>query len=132
MSFELSKKLHRLDKYHLKFWCPGCQEAHVIGVRPEAVDNPAWNWNGNVERPTFSPSILIRSGHYAAHYKAGDPCWCTYDKEHQEDPSGFKCVVCHSFVTDGHIQFLGDCTHELVGRTVELPDIPDSGWREAH
>jgi hypothetical protein len=30
--------------------------------------------------------------------------------------------VCHSFVTDGRIQFLSDCTHELAGQTVDLPD----------
>ena len=29
---------------------------------------------------------------------------------------------CHSFVKDGMIQFLGDCTHELANKTVELPD----------
>jgi hypothetical protein len=28
---------------------------------------------------------------------------------------------CHSFVTDGRIQFLGDCTHHPVGQTVPLP-----------
>ena len=31
--------------------------------------------------------------------------------------------VCHSFITDGRIQFLGDCTHELKGQTVELPEV---------
>jgi len=36
-------------------------------------------------------------------------------------------VVCHSFVTDGRIQFLGDCTHTLAGQTVDLPDWTDIG-----
>ena len=27
------------------------------------------------------------------------------------------------FVTDGKIQFLGDCTHALAGQTVDLPDM---------
>jgi len=31
--------------------------------------------------------------------------------------------VCHSFVTDGNIQYLGDCTHELAGQTIELPEF---------
>lgn len=31
--------------------------------------------------------------------------------------------VCHSFVVDGRIQFLGDCTHELVDKTVDIPDF---------
>jgi hypothetical protein len=32
--------------------------------------------------------------------------------------------VCHSFIIDGRIQFLGDCDHELASQTVEIPD-----WR---
>jgi hypothetical protein len=30
---------------------------------------------------------------------------------------------CHSFVTDGRIQFLSDSTHALAGQTVDLPEI---------
>ena len=33
--------------------------------------------------------------------------------------------VCHSFVTNGRIQYLGDCTHKLAGQTVDLPDWED-------
>lgn len=33
----------------------------------------------------------------------------------------FSC--CHSFVENGMIRYLDDCTHSLVGQTVELPDI---------
>lgn len=32
---------------------------------------------------------------------------------------------CHSYVRNGHVEFLSDCTHELAGQTVELPDLPD-------
>jgi hypothetical protein len=32
--------------------------------------------------------------------------------------------VCHSFVTDGRIQFLNDCTHPLAGQTVDIPEWP--------
>ena len=53
-----------------------------------------WQFNGDVERPTFTPSVLERYG----------------DSE-----------VNHYFVTDGRIQFLADCTHELAGQTVDLP-----------
>lgn len=31
---------------------------------------------------------------------------------------------CHYFITDGHIQFCGDCPHSLAGQTVPLPDFP--------
>jgi hypothetical protein len=39
-------------------------------------------------------------------------------------------LVCHSFVTDGKIQFLSDCTHALAGQTVALPDWPTEDWSE--
>lgn len=35
---------------------------------------------------------------------------------------------CHSFVTDGRIQFLGDSKHQLAGQTVDLPDWDDDMW----
>jgi hypothetical protein len=31
--------------------------------------------------------------------------------------------VCHSFVTDGKIQYLSDCTHAMAGQTVDLLEI---------
>lgn len=112
---QLSAKLRSLQGGSLMFFCPGCQEAH-------AVSTPGWTFNGDVEKPTFVPSILVRSGHYA---KATDSCWCTYNKEHPENPTTFKCYQCHSFVTNGRIQFLGDSTHALANQTVDLPDLPD-------
>ncbi|QHG70144.1 DUF6527 family protein [Ensifer adhaerens] len=119
----LSKKLRSVEGGRLMFWCPGCDGAHqvTIGEGP----GPRWGYNGNPDAPTFTPSVLVRSGHYVPGQE-GKSCWCTYNADHSEDPAPFKCSVCHSFVTDGRIQFLGDCTHELAGQTVEIPD-----WEEA-
>jgi hypothetical protein len=97
----------------MAFWCPGCKEAHHI--KPSI-----WTWDGNAERPTFSPSVLVRSGHFAG----PGYCWCTYNAAHPDEPAPFKCGVCHSFVRDGQIQFLADCTHALAGQTVPLPPWP--------
>lgn len=82
----------------LHFWCPGCNIAHGIRYNPGGEDTHVWEWNGDREKPTISPSILVQGGSY----------------NH----------VCHSFVRDGQIQFLSDCTHELAGQTVELPEWP--------
>jgi len=30
--------------------------------------------------------------------------------------------LCHSFITNGYIRFLNDCTHELAGETIEIPE----------
>lgn len=90
--------------YGIRFECPGCGDPHVV---PVGTSKNAWGFNGNLERPTLTPSILVR-------WKASDP----------DDPEAVALEhVCHSFVTDGHIQFLGDCTHALAGQTVDLPDI---------
>ncbi len=99
----------------LLFWCPGCEEAHQVG--------PSWGFNGDYDRPTFSPSVLVKTGHYCQGQEGKD-CWCTYEARFGE-PAPFKCTVCHSFVRDGQIQFLGDCTHHLAGRTVPLEPLDD-------
>lgn len=119
---QLSAKLRSIEN-GVAFWCPGCREAHHIRIAPP---NP-WGWNGDVNAPTFSPSVLITSGHYVSTHKPGDPCWCTYN-EKQKATGGrlapFKCKQCHSFVEGGRIRFLDDCSHELRGQTVPLPDLP--------
>jgi hypothetical protein len=89
------------------FWCPGCDGAHAVGVGTGT--GPRWSWNGNAEKPTFTPSVLVRGA-------AED----TPDRT--KGNGGFNPdAVCHSFVTDGKIQFLGDCTHALAGQTIDLP-----------
>lgn len=91
--------LKRADDGRLIFECPGCDSLH--GVFVEREQRPRWDWNGDMVRPTFSPSILV-----------------TWDFGPQREKK-----VCHSFVRDGQIQFLGDCTHKLAGQTIPLPPI---------
>lgn len=78
------------------------------------IDSTKWGFNGNAEKPTITPSVLTW----------GDPN-PNADPEH--DPTGKyrNGWRCHSFVTDGRIQFLTDCTHALAGQTVDLPDWSD-------
>jgi hypothetical protein len=99
------------------FKCPGCGDTHVVPVPPHPR---AWTFNGSIDKPTLSPSILVRSGHHAPHWKPGDNCWCGKDY-------GFSCYVCHSFVRDGRIEFCADSTHALAGKTVDLADIVEIG-----
>lgn len=100
----------------LAFWCPGCKTTHAVGS--------GWKFNGNYDRPTFHPSVLAMSGHYVRGFKKGDNCWCTYNAQHPDEPAPFQCERCHSFVTDGEIRFLSDCTHALAGKTVRLEPVP--------
>ena len=83
-----------------------------------------WSWNGDCEKPTVRPSVLIRAGHYAAHFdKERDTCWCKYNAEHPGETPVFHCFQCHTWINDGVVQFLGDCTHELAGQSLPLLDL---------
>lgn len=101
------------------FWCPGCDEAHGItyeGPQP-------WEWNRDLERPTFSPSILVGGIQWNAEVY---PYFQRRRDRHPNVPVGGR-IVCHSFVKEGRIQFLGDSTHTLSGQTVDLPEWPYGG-----
>ncbi len=74
-------------------FCPGCERMHLFDKR--------WNFNGDMDSPTFKPSMLVY-------------------QNHPDKPAKKYNHRCHSYVTDGKIQFLNDCTHELVGTTVLL------------
>lgn len=76
------------------FECPACRELHIIPIRGPR----AWEWNGDPVRPTLAPSLLVR----------------------MERLGGPTPRICHSFVRDGSILFLNDCTHALAGQTVPL------------
>lgn len=112
MSVHLSQRLHQITAADspsgklLAFWCPGCNRRHAVCVERGSSVGPIWGWNGDAERPTFTPSVLIS-------YTGPDAGSC-----------GAPPATCHTFITDGRIQFLGDCTHSLAGQTVELPAIP--------
>jgi hypothetical protein len=122
----LSAKLRAVDGGGVDFWCPGCKGSHRVWIAGD--HGCVWGYNGNPERPTFTPSLLMRGGHYIPGHQ-GPSCWCTYNAQRIAEgkkPAFATCFVCHSFVTDGRIQFLGDCTHDLAGQTVDLPDWPTS------
>ena len=63
-------------------------------------------FNGSLDAPTFTPSVLVHS------HKALD------DQGRKVDTPR-----CHSYVTDGRIQYLSDTTHALSGQTVDLPEV---------
>jgi hypothetical protein len=118
----LSPILRSVEGGRVSFWCPGCDEPHAIAVHP--APSAVWRYNEDPNKPTFSPSILMRSGHFVPGQE-GRNCWCTYEERTGNTlPKGVGCSVCHSFVTDGRIQFLGDCTHALAGQTVDIPEWP--------
>ena len=93
----------------IAIFCPGCNEVHCIYTQMPLGNIGVWGFNNDFEKPTFTPSLLIRTGSHAF-------------PGYEDDPD-CPPTTCHTFITDGKIQFLNDCTHELAGQTVDLPDI---------
>ncbi|MDR3496239.1 MAG: DUF6527 family protein [Ancalomicrobiaceae bacterium] len=102
----LGLKLRTAEGGYVAFFCPGCDEGHMmrIGDGP----SPRWSFNGNAEKPTFSPSVLVFLPE-------------RIDRNGNHHP---QKTLCHSFVRDGRIEFLSDSAHGLAGQTVDLPDWP--------
>ncbi len=120
----LGKKLRTGVENRLFFWCPGCDEAHVL-----THGSDGWGWNGNGDAPAFTPSVLVTGTRMTAEGRAM--------LDRGENPPGGKYpsrpLRCHSFIgcngaQPGQITFLGDCTHALAGKTVDLPDWPNPDW----
>lgn len=101
-------KFHRSGDRWI-FECPACGCCHFV--------NDKWQFNGDVNRPTVTPSILVRGTRPIT------------DDEHKRIMAGERidvpAFVCHSFVRDGRIEYCGDCTHEMRGQVVDLPE-----WEE--
>lgn len=83
--------------FDLLFYCPACECYHGVSTKePE----PTWNWNNNLCKPTFTPSIRVK---------------------YFNNRLGRK-INCHFFVKDGKIEYLSDCTHLYASKTVEMRD----------
>ncbi len=76
-----------------------------------------------MDAPTFNPSLLVRGTKLTRKGEADYEAWMAAGCP-KPAPERLESVptVCHSFVTNGRIQFLGDCTHELAGKTIEIPE----------
>ena len=96
----------------LYLWCPGCEDLHAAEVSAEG----AWTWDGNIEAPTISPSLLVQGTQWAT-----DSSF--YKPQHHVEAGQRTC--CHSFVKQGQWQFLSDCTHALANQIVPLVPLPE-------
>jgi len=124
----LSSKLRNSlegDVKRLAYWCQGCNKMHgviVEGGKP----GQAWGWNGDVDKPVFTPSVLYQRNMWTPpvtpenieQWRAAP--WEQVQVQH----------VCHTFIgcngaQPGEVIFLGDCTHALAGTVQPLPDLPD-------
>lgn len=72
-------------------FCPACKHGHFFKKGMWTFDN------NDHESPSFSPSMLVH--------------------ESKHEP---YIPRCHTFVKEGKIQFLSDCSHDMAGKTVDL------------
>ncbi len=98
----------------LFLWCPACDDVHQIEV--DKSRPTSWEWDGNLDAPTISPSILVNG----TQLEDG----ATFHRKNHRVAAGER-TVCHSFVRSGRWEFLGDCTHTFAGQTVEMVDLPE-------
>ncbi len=84
------------------FYCPGCEREHAF--------DSTWRFNNDYEKPTVTPSVLVQ-------YPWGKN-------------KGIK--RCHSFIADGKLHYLTDCSHSLAGQTVGMAeiDMEQEVWEE--
>lgn len=89
------------------FFCRGCGGTHQVPFDNSTGLN--WSFNGNKEKPTFTPSLLNT--------------WSANPEAKEEFKEWRKERRCHLFIVDGMIQYLSDCTHELAGQTIPMEEI---------
>ncbi len=91
------------DGIFATFQCPGCKRGHSYTIAlndyMKERKHPCWKFNGDVNNPTFTPSLL------------------NYRSE--------TCPRCHLYVKNGKIEFCSDCEHDLKGQTIEMKDIKE-------
>ena len=90
---------------HLRLHLPGPLPNRILPVMigGRRAGTPNWTWNGSVDAPTVRPSVLTKGG--------------------TEVNGKYVEHVCHSWINDGKVQFLTDCTHEFAGQTIDLLDV---------
>ena len=120
-------------------WCPGCSMQHPFRIAsPGDPSLPVWTWDGDLERPTFGPSLLVHGSYHRCadehlvqcagadcghlgHRVLGDgTLWVA--GPHTTEPAWGDC---HSFLRAGVWDFLGDCAHHLAGQQVPMVDLPE-------
>lgn len=100
-------KLRRL-KTGWAHWCPACEEMHVFATDKPNSQGAQWRFNNDANHPTFEPSMHIKIN----------------NKDHPHHQPNAATTVCHYTLTAGILTYLMDCTHDMRGRKIYLPELP--------
>jgi hypothetical protein len=107
------------------WWCPACGEMHPL---PDG-----WTFNGDLDRPTFTPSFKRGPSILAVNDEHGRWLgrWVMRDKEGNavervaRQPGDVPVTwCCHYIITAGQVAYCSDCTHYMATETIAMPDLP--------
>lgn len=102
-------KVQRIEGIGYQFKCL-CGRTHVIHTDKRNHSNAMWQFNGNIQEPTFHPSINYHEERYR-------------DENESIHIPDFRC---HFNITTGMIIYHSDSTHEHAGKIYPLPLIKES------
>ena len=86
-------------------YCPACERAHRFIVENEENPEHCWEFSGELDWPTFRPSLLVNCGPLKL---------------------GGRDEVCHSYLRNGVWRYLGDSTHKLANHHTPMVDFPEN------
>lgn len=87
-----------------RHWIVRCKMCGTHYIPKSSDENKTWYFNGNVNCPTFVPSIKE----------------ITNDPTHPHYQPRALTSICHFTITNGTMQYHGDCTHEMANTSEEL------------
>lgn len=102
---EMKTRIFDVKKGWYLIYCPACKSDHIFAVDTPFSNGKQWKFDGNIQNPTFTPSMNISWG----------------PGETDEIPEG----RCHFTITQGKVTYHDDCTHEYKGRVIDLPNLKD-------
>lgn len=129
MSEEIKYKvLRNAESVAFVIFCPGCQCGHAFYVdkpSPRFCHGCMASWH-----PDFSAKEEFHLPGCTGRQLGGGETW-SFNRDMDKPTFRASMLVgmnrpgerCHSFVTDGNIQFLDDCDHALRGQTVPLEEF---------
>lgn len=113
---EKDVKAHSFVSGRVSFMCPGCRKMHQV-----FIEGPnAQAYNGDTQSPTFKGEVVATG--------AKRPT-LEEDELIMAGKMQPKPMHCRGTITQGFITFGKDCSHEMSGKTAELPllVVNDSG-----
>lgn len=95
----------------VSFYCPGCNFPHRVDPK---------KWTVDLQHDTIRPSVLVRGVNRPDELETDENGDYIFENGVEK---GSHPIRCHSFVRNGEIQYLNDCTHQLAGQVVNMEEI---------